>query len=83
MCGSCENLEQAKWVDRERNRMGDGSYSKPIWIQEGMSDVQAAMLVEARYHFTHVSLNNPSMLAYTENPAKGEADRQTPIKVGR
>ena len=84
MCGSCVNLEQAEWVARERTKMGDGSYSKPIWVQDGgFGDVIDAMLVEARYHFPHVSLNNPSMLAYTENPAKGEADRQTPIKVGR
>ena len=85
MCGSCDNIEKAAWVMRERDRINTDVYSKPIWYLErnGFDDVLNAMQEETRYHFTHVSVNNPSMLAYTENPTKGEADRQTPIKVGR
>ena len=36
-----------------------------------------------KYHFTHVSTRDPSMLAYTANDKKGERDIQTPIKPGR
>ena len=79
-------MVDTSWIDRERHRYTSGEYSKPIWIQDAddFRDVEQAMLIdETRYHFAHVSMNNPAMLAYTENPTKGEADRQTPIKVGR
>ena len=77
-------MVDTSWIDRENHRMGSGEYSKPIWVQDDMRDIMNAMLIdETRYHFAHVSINNPAMLAYTENPTKGEADRQTPIKVGR
>ena len=79
------------WRDRERHRISSGEYSKPIWIQDAnlfrdvntAIDKKAVHTTEIRYHFAHVSVKNPAMIAYTENDTKGQADRQTPIKVGR
>ena len=82
MCGSCDN----QWRSRESHKFHDGKYQHPIWVKDSdiWKDVQDAMLIDdTKYHFVHVSTNNPAMLAYTENATKGEADRQTPIKVGR
>ena len=84
MCGSCDN-DDSIWITRERDRFLSNEYSKPIWFDDDdFVDVLGAFIrPDTDNHFVHVSLNNPSMLAYTENSAKGHADRQTPIKVGR
>ena len=82
MCGSCDNDDV--WITRERDRFLNNEYSKPIWFDDGFDDVLGAFIrPDTDNHFVHVSVNNPSMLAYTENSTKGHADRQTPIKVGR
>ena len=76
----------AEWVARERDRFAQGHYTHPVWMLDmDLKDVKEALheKTQGAYHFPHVSLNNASMVAYTPDISKGEADRQVPIKVGR
>ena len=71
------------WIFREGSRfiyeskIGKALYSAPLFITE----------VEPRddlwWHFPHMSLEDPSMLAYTPNHEYGKRDRQVRVKVGR
>lgn len=66
------------WQERERLRFEDGTYQrvpfeKAEWFQGS---------VPWSTHFLHVSTERADMVAFTEDAAKGAADRQTRLKVG-
>jgi len=61
-----------EWKDREQGRLDSGEYTKVI------PELQKHCLPE---HFVHVSKKNPSLIAYTANPDKGVADKQTQSSV--
>jgi hypothetical protein len=68
--------ERQTWIDREQSRFYSGAYKPVPWQYDLISDA-------TRYHFAHVSLDVPGMIAYTPDDEKGLADRQTRVKPGR
>jgi thiol-disulfide isomerase/thioredoxin len=64
------------WREREQQRFAIGTYKTIPWFEDGR-------LEPIKDHFAHISIKNPNLIAYTENPNKGERDRQTPMKPGR
>ncbi len=77
-------VRYATWQEREGARFCEDGY-QPVpwaaepWWTEAVHDSRHA----ASQHFAHISLDDPTKLAFTEDAAKGEADRQTRIKPGR
>lgn len=67
------------WRERERARFYQDVYKWPVWSDEDWWNGSDAH----RDHFAHVSIDDPTMIAFTENDAKGEADRQTRMKPGK
>jgi hypothetical protein len=68
--------ETDRWQSRERNRFYSGEYMAVPWANLLYS-------TETQYHFTHLSLKRPGLIAYTRDDEAGHNDRQTPIKPGR
>lgn len=69
------------WIERETWRMeSEGGYQQPVWVNERWWVRNSHI---HRRHFTHISLEDPTMVAYTEDDRKGEADRQTRLRPGR
>ena len=68
------------WREREMERFHTGEYTLPVWRREHFWRYSGHI---HQNHFTHVSTTDPGVLAYTENPEKGERDIQTKIKAGR
>lgn len=64
------------YEDRERARFANGEYSPVVWVKE-------KWWREIDGHFAHVAVKNPTMIAFTPDPAKGAADRQTSIAPGK
>lgn len=64
------------WKEREAARFANGSYEPVPWANQSWAE-------KAAEHFAHLSLNDPGKIAYTEDAAKGECDRQTRIAPGR
>ncbi len=71
---------RASWREREAARANQGVYQAPVWQRETFWARRAPALLD---HFAHVAIDDPRMIAFTEDDAKGEADRQTRIKPGR
>lgn len=69
-----ENL----WVVRESMRYMAGVYAKP-----GCTNLLRGVRSELWWHFPHVSLEEPDMIAYTPSHEYGKRDRQVRLKVGR
>ncbi len=67
--------ELSEWRQRERNRFREGTYIHVPWSERVIDD--------CFYHFAHLSLDTPGMIAYTADPEKGIQDRQTRTKPGR
>lgn len=65
--------ERRSWYDREHTRFDDGTYQRTPWHQTDQHPE----------HFAHMSIKQPGLIAYTETPEKGIADRQTTIRPGR
>lgn len=65
------------WQTRERLRFSDGTYSPTPWHDEPW--------YQARHdeHFCHVSTEQSGKIAFTENAAKGQVDRQLVMSPGR
>lgn len=78
--GSDFRIVPATWRDREHALFNTGVYSLPVWCNEPFWFDNGHV---HRDHFVHVSLEDPTKLAYTESEEKGEADRQTTVKPGR
>lgn len=62
------------WQEREQMRFALGEYKPLPW---------AGKLPVIENHFTHPSMEEKGLLAYTENSEKGERDVQKRIKPGR
>ncbi|MGV6876722.1 hypothetical protein ACUSIJ_29150 [Pseudochelatococcus sp. B33] len=65
------------WQSREKLRFADGTYAPTPWHDEPW--------YQARHdeHFCHISREQAGKIAFTENPAKGQADRQLIMSPGR
>ena len=62
------------WRLREGLRLTNGPYKAVPWV---------ATLAPIADHFVHLSLEHEGFVSFTETPAKGEADIQTPMKPAR
>ncbi|MFT4956417.1 MAG: hypothetical protein ACI8U3_002823 [Brevundimonas sp.] len=71
---------RATWREREQGFFDSGVYTAPVWNQEPFWRQRPAPLID---HYAHVSLEDPAMVAFTEDEAHGELDRQTRMKPGR
>lgn len=65
------------WKEREQERFTRGDYEPVPWADADWYQPFAGE------HFCHLSLKQPGKIAYTENAAKGEQDRQTIVGPGR
>lgn len=74
--------DSALWVVRENLRFVLGEYQHPLFVQQ-IRRLSFSLKPDLWWHFPHVSVNEPSMVAYTQTRDKGQRDIQTPIKVGR
>ncbi len=65
------------WQTREKLRFADDTYAPTPWHDEPW--------YQARHeeHFCHVSTEQAGKIAFTENPAKGQVDRQLVMSPGR
>lgn len=65
------------WQTREKLRFADGTYSTTPWHDEPW--------YQARHdeHFCHVSTEQAGKIAFTENAAKAQLDRQLVMSPGR
>lgn len=63
------------WRAREAARFDDGTYSPVPWASEGWAPIAG--------HFVHLSKDQLGKVAFTEDDAKGAADRQTVMAPGR
>ena len=73
--------ESAYWVWRENMRF-DEEY-KPALFVEQLRGLDLLKTDEYWWHFPHVSVDDPSLVAYTPSPDYGQRDRQVRMKVGR
>lgn len=73
-------IGQLEWGEIEQRKFSTGEYKFPCWVNERFwtdnSDIH-------RRHYAHVSVEDPTMLAFTESEEKGAAGRQTRMKPGR
>ena len=74
--------DSALWVVRENLRFVLGDYQHPLFVSQ-LRRLRFNLKPDLWWHFPHVSVNDPSMIAYTQTRDKGQRDIQTPIKVGR
>jgi len=68
------------WQQRELWKSRDYTYQCPVWEGEPWWQARTDAL---REHFTHMSLGNTALLAYTADAGTGHRDIQTPIKPGK
>lgn len=66
------------WLFREALRFGNRSYMRP-----GFAGLVQNYHYHLWWHYPHVSLEDPTMVAYTPNHEYGKRDRQVRVKVGR
>lgn len=70
------------WREREEALFANGT-RKPLpqwWLESSWWQENQAIHAD---HFPHMSQTRDGMIAFTETPAKGEADIQTPISPSR
>ena len=74
------------WLWRENFRFFTSTYVRPEFINSlrrfEVSDIRNR-IVSLWYHFPHISVEEPSMVAYTPSLEYGQRDRQVRVKVGR
>lgn len=73
-------VRPATWQERERALFDTHVYTCPVWEGERWWMNRPQEVVE---HYTHVSLDDPSMVAFTASADHGERDRQTRMKPGK
>lgn len=74
------------WKDREFGRFVTGEYKFPPWGYEPWwldSPYANVRIFREGCHYTHVSTDDPSKVAYTPTEKHGEADRQVRMKPGK
>ncbi|WP_176593391.1 hypothetical protein [Sphingobium sp. EM0848] len=71
------DIGDVDWPIREKLRFADGTYSPTPWHDEPW--------YQARHdeHFCHISKEQAGKVAFTENAAKGQVDRQLVMSPGR
>lgn len=71
--------EQYTWRMRENDRFAE-NYIKVPWHVAHYWDSRPENI---RYHFAHLSLKSPGLVAYTKNDEHGVNDRQTAVKPAK
>lgn len=71
------------WRYREEKRFRDGTYKHLPWHNEVWFGILDDKKELQALHFAHVSLDDVTKIAFTENEDKGERDIQTRMKPGR
>lgn len=74
---SGSGTDHLDWQTREKLRFADGTYATVPWHEEPW------YLVRHDEHFCHVSTEQAGKIAFTENIAKGQVDRQLVMSPGR
>lgn len=74
--------EKEVWTTRETDRYGS-DYIRVPWITASRCYYTASLPETVRYHFPHLSIKTPGLVAYTKNDEHGVQDRQTAVKPGR
>jgi hypothetical protein len=79
-----KKIEQS-WQIREEGRLISNEYEHiPVkWEEIFLNQDEDTRNKIWLNYFPHISKEQPSKIAYTENPAKGEKDIQTQIKPGK
>ena len=73
-----KKIVTAAWEDREAKRLEDGTYTPlPTWWLGAWWWRESPQI--HRQHYAHMSAKDPSKIAFTESPEKGEADIQLAI----
>lgn len=70
--------ESRNWKQRERDRFDRGDYMHVPWNGQHYSEPDAIT-----WHYPHLSIKTPGLLAYTKTEEHGVLDRQTTIKPGK
>jgi hypothetical protein len=73
-------VREVDWKRREQRWFDEGHYDAPVWSREPWWLNNRTIHGE---HYVHVSLDDPAMLAFTENADKGQRDIQTRLKPGK
>ena len=71
------DIGDVDWPIREKLRFADGTYAPTPWHEEPWYQEKHDE------HFCHVSTEQAGKIAFTENAAKGEVDRQLVMSPGR
>ena len=78
------------WLFREAYRFINGNYTPALLVSQlhriadtDRNDTLSSRVQSLWWHFPHISIDEPSMVAYTPNPEYGVRDRQVRTKVGR
>lgn len=71
------DIGDVDWPTREKLRFADGSYAPTPWHDEPWYQEKHDE------HFCHVSTEQAGKIAFTENAAKGQVDRQLVMSPGR
>jgi hypothetical protein len=71
--------ERADWHRREHDRFDSDVYLPTPWYASHSKFAPENI----RYHFAHLSLKSPGLVAYTKNDEHGVLDRQTAVKPGK
>jgi len=71
----------AFWVWRECARFYLHKYTAPLFLEQlrQLGKLNPSLW----WHFPHISVDEPTMVAYTPSPDYGRADRQVRMKIGR
>lgn len=85
--------EDLFWMWRENDRFRAALYAPPVFLSQLRALIQrdeydksielAKHMRSLWWHFPHISLDEPHMVAYTPSPEYGLRDRQVRTKVGR
>jgi len=73
-------VRAAKWNEREQMMLNSGTHQRPVWAQERWWSAYQHLFER---HYVHISLKDPTGIAFTEDERKGEADRQTFMRPGK
>lgn len=70
------------WVWRENARFCYGDYTHALFVDQ-LHKLSLYKTSEYWWHFPHVSVEEPGLVAYTPSPDYGQRDRQVRVKIGR
>lgn len=79
-----ERARDLDWLEREQRRFRSGEYRPCPWVNESWWYREPDNTEWDRYNrLTHISVNDPSMVAFTASEEHGQLDRQTRMKPGK